>query len=299
MNKQRPSIQLGSWEVISSEGGGALALANDRLAVSGQARLVVWRGKARQTSVEARSPAPGVPRLAGELVYWGPGSVDITTGRYEVLSAAQPTLRPGHGERPQVYAWSPGGERLVASFSTGDAASPARVVLFDGGTGTVVAPLLTGGGLAPEAAWLGRQAVVLGLADPRVFDHRGTHLADIELGGGSVVHIEADATERRLIAVDLNRAIAWIDAASWTVLDRWPGPWLHAAVSPDGRFVAALAPGGEAHFACIHADRFGPAARIAVHAQAVVLALSADQMATLGGGEVRWAGLTVECAQAP
>jgi hypothetical protein len=292
------AIQINSWQTLPSEGGGSLGFAGDLMAVSGQARLCVWQGETRLAAIDASSPAPGKPRFSDDRVYWGPGFLDLTTSRYTCLRAAQPEVRPGGGERPYVYAWSSGGDRLVGSFSSSETDRPVRVTLFDGQSGNRVATLWEGSGLAPAAAWLGRQAIVVGFGDPRVFDHSGSYLADIALGGGSIAAIEATTDERRLIIVDLNRTVALIDTDTWEILDRWPGPWLHAGVSPDGRFLAALEPGGKLHFACLDGDRFRPAGQAAVDSRAIALAITPGKIATVGGGEVRRGSLEIDCGRA-
>ncbi len=287
------SIQIGSWRVRPSEGGGWLALDEDRMAVASSARLSVWQGDTRIAMVEALFPAPGMPGFVGEKVCWGPGILDLVSGAYRPLDNAQPTVWPGGGERAHIYAWSPEGDRLVAGFGTGHSNHPVRVTLYDGETGATVATVWEGSGLPPQAAWAGEHAVVVGLSSPQVFDHSGKHLAAIPIEGANVASIAAPRSEHRLMLLDLNRTILWIDTAAWTILDVWPGPWLHAAVSPDGRLVIALEAWGKVHFARMENDKFSLAGSAGIDSKAVSLALTPDQIATVGGGEVRWANLIV------
>jgi hypothetical protein len=291
-----PSIQIDSWQMLPSNGGGSLVVDGERMAVSSSARLTVWHGGTRLATAEAPSPAPGIPRLVGERVYWGPGMLDLASGNYTRIEAAAPRVRPGAMERPSLYAWSPQGEWLLASFSAGDPLRPNAVRLFNGRTGAAVATLWEGTGLPPQSAWLGERAAVLGFSPPQVFDYSGKRLAAIELGAATIGSVEATAREHRLMVLEVNRSIAWIDTGTWTILDRWPGPWLHGAVSPDGRFVVVLEPWGKLHFACLEEDRFKPAGRVAADPNAVALALAPNAIATVGGGEVRRANLTVDCA---
>jgi len=292
------SIEIGAWQSLPSEGGEQLAFDGERMAVAGSARLCVWQGKTRLATVDALSPSPGAPRFVGERVYWGPGFVDLHSGAYTRLEYAAPLVRPGDGEHPHVYAWSTLGDRLLGSYTTGDRQHPVRVALFNVGDANKVATLWNGGGLAPQAAWLGRRAAVAGFSNPQVFDFSGKRIAEIALDGAIVVAFDATTAERRLIAVDQNRALAWVDTERWTILDRWPGPWLHGAVSPDGRFVAVLEPWGKLHFACLEGDRLRFAGQTAADPNAVALALTPNRIATVGGGEVRWASLMVECDRA-
>lgn len=289
------SVQTGPWRELPSEGGGSLAFAGARMAVGGAARLTVWEGDTRLAVADAPWPAPGTPRFAGERVHWGPGFLDLASGRYTTLEGALPAVWPGSGERAQVHAWSPRGDRLVAAFGSADPVHPVRVSLFDG-EGGLVAVLREGSGSPPQAAWVGEHAAVVGLGDPLVFGRSGSRVAEVPLGGGTVTTLAATADERRLLAVDLNRAAAWIDTETWTVLDRWPGPWLHGAVSPDGRVVAVLEPWGKLHFACIQGDRFRPAGEAPCDPGAIAIALPPGEIATVGGGLARRAALRIDCA---
>ena len=290
------SVHLEPWRTLRSEGGSSLALDGARLAIAGPARLGVWRHGMRIATVEAPAPSPGVPRFAGQRVYWGAGVLDLTSGKYTVIDAALPARCPGGGERPHVYAWSPNGERLLGSFSTGNPNASTRVTLFDARGGAAIATLWKGTSVPPQAAWIGERAIVVGFANPRVFDASGSPRFEIPLGGGTIVAIEAAANEQRLIVVDLNRAISWVDPENGSVLDRWDGPWLHAAVSADGQFVAALEPWGKLQFACIEHDRFRPIGAASAAQDAVVLAVAGRDIATLGGGELHLTQMTVECS---
>jgi len=230
--------------------------------------------------VNAPAPAPGTPRFAGNRVYWGPGFVDLASGSYQLLEDAVPEAVPDGGDFPNDYAWSPGGERLLACFSSGTR-------LYDGRTGACVATIATEPGLAPQGAWSGERAAVLATGNPRVVDVSGRLIADIPLHGGVIAAIAADDAERRLIIVDVNRAVAWIDTSTWTVLDLWPGPWMHGALSPDGRLVAALAHDGIIHFAHLDGDRFAPAGQVHAHPSTIAITLCRDEIVTVGGGELR------------
>jgi hypothetical protein len=288
------SIQIDSWRVRPSDGGASLALDEDRMAIASSARLCVWQRDTRVASVEALFPSPGIPRFVGQKVYWGPGFLDLGSGEYQRLEDAQPVMWPGGGERAHVYAWSPAGDRLVAGFSTGNPNRPTRVTLFSGETGATVASLWEGNKLPPQAAWVGKHAAVVGLSSPEVVDHSGKHIATIALDAANVAAIDAPGNEHRLMVLDLNRAISWIDTETWTILDAWPGPWMHAAVSPDGKLVVALEAWGKVHFARMENDKFSFVGSADIDSNAMALALTDDQIATVGGGEVRWASLTVD-----
>jgi hypothetical protein len=259
------------------------------MAVASSARLRVWHGDSPGEIVQAPCPAPGIARFGGQKVYWGPGILDLASGEFRVIEDAKPEIWPGGGERPFVYAWSPAGDRLLASFSTANANHPSRTALFNGETGTLIATLPNGTGLPPQAAWLGRHAAVVGFNHPRVFDLAGRQIAVIAVEAGNVSNIAAPENESRLILLDLNRNICVVDTASWAILDTWRGPWMYAAVSPDGKVVAALEAWEKIHFARLQDDRVHPSSVVPIDPSAVAIALADDQIAAVGGGELRWA----------
>lgn len=209
--------------------------------------------------------------------------LDLTSGLYTPLPGATPAQVPGGAERAQTHAWSPGGEMLLGSFSTGDARCPVRVSLFNGRTAAVEAVLWEGTGVPPQTAWMGEHWAIVGFDDLQVFDFSGRQVAELELGGGMIIAMEA-TWANRLIALDLNRVVYWIDTQSWTVLDRWHGPWFHAAVSPDGSVVAALESRGKLQFAGMEEDRFRVIGSGEVNADSVAVALAHDRVVTVGGG---------------
>jgi hypothetical protein len=147
--------------------------------------------------------------------------------------------------------------------------------------------------------WLGEGEVVIGLGSPLVLNYLGDHIAEIPLGGAMIASLAASVPERRLLITDLNRTLAWVATETWTILDRWPGPWFYAAISPDARFAVALEPWGKLHFASLETDRFEPLGIETAHPGAISLAVSSNAIATVGGGEVRWARLHVNCEARP
>jgi hypothetical protein len=220
--------------------------------------------------------------------------VELDSGTYTLRSGAVPAVLPfGKGEQPVTYAWSPGGERLVASVWSGDPSRPAKVVLHDGGSST----LWEGSDIAPRAAWAGREAIVVGFKDPRVWSASGAELGTIAAGGASIERIDASRDERRLIAVDVNRTIALIDGQSFAVLDRWSGAWAYGAIDPDGRFAVGLDTSGALHFACIEGERLVPAGQAEGDRGAAAVAVGDDLIAIAGGGELRVASLAVACGR--
>ncbi len=253
------------------------------MAVSGSARLNVWRGSTRVASASSFFPAPGTPRFLGRRVNWGAGFLDLDSGAYRRLEGAEPNCLPNAGERATVYAWAAQSDQVLGVFGTSDS---VRAAIYHGETGAPEATLFHGPGLAPVAAWLGQAAAVLGFANPKVFAWSGSVQAEITISGGQIASIAATSREDRLIIVDLNRAIYWIDAQSWTVLDVWHGPWFYGAVSGDGSVVAAIEPWGKLHLALMNEDRFSSIQPFSVDNGAISVALNRTKIAIAGGGTV-------------
>ena len=285
------SIQIDSWRVRPSDGGALLALDQDRMAVASSARLSVWQGDTRVASVEVVFQSPGIPRFVGQKVYWD-RFLDWVPGEERRLKMLSPRCGSEEENAHMSCVVSVTGCRRFQHRRS----ESSGTRYFSGETGVTIASLWEGNRLPPRAAWVGEHAAVVGLSSPEVFDHSGKHVATIALDGANVASIDAPRNERRLMLLDLNRTISWIDTAKWAILDVWSGPWLHAAVSPDGRLVVALEAWGKVHFARIENDKFSFAGSAEIDSNAATLALTEDQIATVGGGEVRWASLAVDSA---
>ena len=293
------SIEIGPWLPVGpTEGGATVAIDGDQTAVAGLGHVVVWNGNQRLCRVDAPCPAPGTPRFANGKLLWGPGVLDLNTGDYEVIEAALPEIWPGAGERPEVFSWSADGAYLVATYDTGDSQRPTRVTLFDGALKRPVTNLWHGAGLTPEAVWLGRSVAVIGFREPQVFDlATGTAQDVLALDAGTITRLDADREGRRLMAVDLNRSIIWIDLAQRSVVDRWEGRWQDATISPDGVFLAALDMNGRMHFACLAAEGFRAIGSVDESFRVDSIALQDKVIAIASGGMAARATLHIDCGK--
>ena len=292
------SIEIGTWTPIGpTQGGATIAIAGELTAVAGPGHVVVWTGMQRVCQVEAPCPAPGTPRFRNGQLLWGPGVLDLNTNSYEVIEAACPQIRPGGGQRPSIYAWSPNGARLVAGYSTGEADHQTRVTLFDGIGGQPIAELLRGNELPPQAVWVGREVAVVGFREPRLFSlATGAAQGMLPLDAGIITRLDADQDERFLIAVDLNRSVILIDQSRMTVVDRWEGRWQDAVISPDGRFLSALDMEGSMHFACLSDRGFQTLGEPDKSIRANSVALGDNVIAVASGGVAARATLRIDCA---
>lgn len=262
------AVRLGKWRRVAVGDGDALALHGSRLAVASSARLEVVHGATVVAAVEAPWPAPGAPQFQDDQVLWGPGVLTLSTGSYRPLTAAAPKTWPGGGERPSIYAWSADGSRLVAGFG-------GRAVLLSAG-GEMLGPVPTPSGLAPVAAFAGRDRALVELTD------FGVQLVPI-------VALSADTAERRLLAVALNQAVVSIDLVAGAVIDVWRGAWASVAVAPGGEHVAVLASTGIIAVADLVDGRFAPRAEIAPPAGSRpprAIAFDGSAVAVCGGGLV-------------
>jgi hypothetical protein len=292
------SLQTGPWEHAgSSAGGEVVAIEGNRTAIAGVANVAVWQDNSRLVSADAPWSAPGIPRFHDNQLFWGPCVVDLQTGECRTLESCRPAIWPGGGERPYVYAWSQDGARLVASYATGEAAQQTRVKLFDGQLDHAIATLWEGNELSPQAAWVGRNSVVVGFRNLRIFDTAtGNEQGEITVDAGTLARLDGDIHDQRLIAVDLNRAIVWIDQLQRRVVDRWEGRWRDAALSPDGRFVAAVDLSGALHVRCLADGGFQFLTEISVPVQPASVALSSDSVAIGSGGVAMRMTLAVDCS---
>jgi hypothetical protein len=281
------TIRIGRWRPVPAGDGTAVALDGDRIAVASQAYLEVWQGRRLLATAEAPWPAPGRPRFVGSEVRWGPGTLDLSSGAYRAMAAAEPDRWPGGGERPSVHSWSPDGERLLVGYATGRPEAGARVDLFDGTSGELISTLCSGHALPPLAAWVGDEVAVVGFEDLVAYDvSDGRSLGAVALGASTIAALDSDHSETCLVAVDLNQALFWVDARSRELVDRWDGRWLAAGVSPDGGLVAAVDVSGGVRFAGLMDGRIRPCGGVEGVGRVTAICLDDHHVAVAGGGSV-------------
>jgi hypothetical protein len=137
--------------------------------------------------------------------------------------------------------------------------------------------------------------MVAGFNNPRAFDSNGKLLADIALAGGTVASLDASGDERRLLALDLNRSLAWIDTETWTIIDRWEGPWLCASLSKSAPIAAAVSFDGKLLFACLHDDRFQMIGESTIEGGVNAIALNGDAIALARADDVQLGRVSLGC----
>jgi hypothetical protein len=246
-----------SWQLLPGPAGATLAVADDVIAASSLSELAVWRGD-RISAVDARSPSPGRPRIiwgstGRRRVFWGPHVVDVESGSVDVLdelrAATTTPPRPyvggrgGGGGRVAGYAWSPDGATVLVAMQDGGGSQSlaARAVLMTA-AGQTVAPLWESSAIAPAAGWVATRFLVVGARPSVVFDLDGNPITELP-GTSAPIRIEASADECVLLVAAHDQLARW-DTATWTATSG-PGPWLDAALAPDGELVAAIDFSGE------------------------------------------------------
>lgn len=251
---------IGSWIPLSGGRGATLAIEGNETAAAQLARLTVWSGERMVAQIDAPAQEPGRPRLAKDRALWGDGTLEFASGRFDRVKGIDTALvdgtdaprssSPSKRYAPATYAWSIDGEALVvsAAWIGKPGPPPARAVLLNG-TGRIQSVLWQGSDLAPRAAWVGDDVLVLGTRVPRVFDRDGSLVAELA-AETPPVRIEADAAEHRLLIVEHGCLTVW-NMETWTIEGVWPGSWLDADLAPDGQLMAALDFSGRLHLARI------------------------------------------------
>jgi hypothetical protein len=246
-----------AWHRLPGPAGATIAVGGEVIAASSVSELSVWRGD-RVLAVAARAPSPGRPRILGgsvgrPRVWWGPHVVTVESEEVdtldELLAATTVPPRPyvggrGDGEgRVASYAWSPDGETvLVATQDQGGSQSLAASAVLMSATGKTIKSLWQASEFAPAASWVARQFLVLGTRPSLVFDVDGNPVTDLP-GASAPIRIEASADERTLLVTAHDQLARW-DTGRWTATTA-AGPWLDAALAPEGELVAAIGFSGE------------------------------------------------------
>ncbi|MGH9215138.1 MAG: hypothetical protein ACRDZS_02700 [Acidimicrobiales bacterium] len=252
---------IGPWRALDGGYGATVAVAGAYTVAAQLGYLTVWAGQRLVAHVTAQASAPGRPRivqdrLAKDKVYWGPGVLDLASGRLALLAslAAETTgtvVPRGVGISPQgystaTYAWSPDGSMVAvtAQHASGPHPPTASAVVRDN-AGQLLATLWECPDIAPRAAWVGRTLVVIGTRQPGVFRRNGSRVVELD-GATPPVRIEASSDETRLLMVEHTRLTLW-DTATWAPVGIADGQWLDAALAPDGQLVIAVDFAGTLH----------------------------------------------------
>jgi hypothetical protein len=283
-----------NWTELDGGTGNLLALAGPYTVAAQLGRATVWSGGQVCARLEAPVPLPGRPLIAGDTLRWGALEVELPDRVSQRVGALQDALGagtgaptdppPGGGYRAAASAWSADGEVLLVSasrLSSPGPLPPGRALMLDSG-GSHLATLWEGPESAPAALWAGRDFLAVGTREPRVFSRAGEPLAVLE-AGTLPVRIEATADER-LLAVTEHWRITLYATGTWEVAERWPGPWLDAALAPARPLLVAVGLSGE--LALIGLDGGAPQ-RLQPPDPVQAVAVAEDRIAAAFAGGVR------------
>ena len=281
------------WQHLPGTSGSTLAVEGDVTAASTLSELSVWRTDlVRRVTADVASPGrPRIVRGEGVRVWWGPHALDTDSGVTVVLDDLRGQRRrhssvPGFGAQGGVtnYAWSPDGALVLVStqHGSGSQSLDASAVLMSP-DGSTVASLWRNSDLAPVAGWVGTRFAVVGARRPVVFDLKGRRIVELP-GAVGPVRIETSSDERALLVVAHDQ-LALCETDTWTTTTA-AGPWLDAAVAPDGDQIAAIRLGGEL---TLLDPRLRPRCTVSTPGPPTGVALGADRIVVAVGSDVHTA----------
>lgn len=251
------SIEIGTWACIEGGFGTRLVLEDGMTLGATPDHLLLWMGQTLTHTLHPSYPQYGYPRMKGQMVFWGNGVLNLNSKKYTELPETKSSIVAGtdasvipspRGGRyqPAFFAWSADGKIVVvtASWVGGTSSYPARALLLND-QGQFQTVLWEATDLVPEAAWIGKQWLILGTRKPLIFDRKGKFIAELE-SGTPALRIEASKQEDYLLLVQTGRLTVW-DTNTWNKIGDQPGNWLDAAISPSGHSIVAVDFDGNLH----------------------------------------------------
>ena len=237
--------------------GTQLALNDEWMIVAASQRLEVWKDYKRIAGFDATQPINGYPRIIGNCVYWGNYILNIRANELNEIKGIEPQLSndtfaaylpsPKGRYKPAFYAWSPGGDQFIVTVNwRGSTKSPSSKTLLFGSDGQVKSILWEGNDIAPRAACIADDWMILGTREPRVYKRDG-QLDKLLPAGIPAIRLEATSDEKVLMELQSGQINLW-NTTSWEKLESHPGLWMDASISPDGTSLLATGFGGSLLF---------------------------------------------------
>jgi hypothetical protein len=240
------------WKILKDGSGNRLAI-NDTYAVAAEPLCItVWKEGELYCRQQVTFPQPGFPRLSDNKIYWGPGMLDLEKRIYVPVVKALAVLktemvqlgRPSDTYRPVEYAWAPDGSTMAVSlqWSGKPGPPPAKVLLLSTG-GELEARLWEDSDVPVTALCVSEKWVIAGTRQLRIFEkHRPA--PKMLAAAVPAVRIEVTKDERRMMRLQYDHIALW-DLSEPTLLHRWDGNWLDAAITPDGDRIVAVDSNGK------------------------------------------------------
>jgi hypothetical protein len=263
-------------------------------------RFIVWQDGEKKYEVLSSIECGSYARWSGSVIFWNDNRLDMQTGKIYNLDIMKrdflenpdmpvPSVTTGTGYRPVTCAWAPHADFFVVSAEGSDKNSMAhsRVLLLEI-DGSLKKNLWEGYDFAPKALCINGDYIIAGTREPMIFDHDGELL--FKLPGELIsqrIHISDSGS---ILLIQTYESVTLWETGTWIRKDIIKGPWLNAALSPDGDLVYAVSFEGKLFLAPV-SDTIGEIQELAIPAPiATVDAGSEYIIASFAREEpVRWA----------
>lgn len=229
--------------------GETLAIQNGQIALSDEIQLTVWNQKGSAIRIPSNERQPGWPRWASKTsLFWGMNRVSLVTNsviplmkmREALVFESDVPVVPGPSGRyqPVHVAWpADGSQVLVVAEWVGGGGKPARALLLDG-QGAAQKVIWEAADLAPQAAWMAAEWMLLGTNPIYVFDRTGKLLQELPLAVPPIRFSVSEKTGRVLVVT--HSSLQLYDSHTWKRITELPGTWLDAVLHPSGAFLFAI-----------------------------------------------------------
>jgi hypothetical protein len=291
---------LNLWSPLPGEYGEYFSIHESAVAGVQADRFILWKNGEKK--FEARTPIEcgSYPRWTSSGIFWNDNRLDPESNNvynlgimkkdfFENPVMPDPTLKVSSGYKPVTFAWSVNSDFFLISVEGFDTEriSHSRLLLLDQ-DGSLKNILWDGKDFAPKAICINSEYIIAGTRDTMIFKTDGKR-AGILPGDliSQRIHLSEDG---KLLLIQNYLSITLWETGSWKRKGIIKGPWLNAALSPDGKMIYAIDFRGNLNAALVsdHSETIKP-----VPAPGPMTTIDAGKEYIVGsfahGAPVRWA----------
>jgi len=235
------------WTPLPGDYGEFFSIHGNAVAGVQANRFIMWQDGEKKYEARSSFECGSYPRWTDSMIFWNDNRLDIMTGKVYNLDVMKkdflenpdiPDLsaKIRTGYRPVTYAWSPHADFFILSVEGTDknGLAHSRVLLLDN-DGSLMKILWEGHDFAPIAACINSMYIIAGTREPMIFDNSGKLL--MKLSGEMIpqrIHISDNES---LILIQTYESITLWEPGTWIMKGSMKGPWLNAALGPDGKMI--------------------------------------------------------------
>lgn len=238
------------WTPLPGEYGEYFTINGTVIASVQANRFIIWKDGKKKYEILSSTGCGSYPLTIGSMIYWNDNCMDIETGDmhslkiltkdfFENTVIPDPAVKVNSGYKPVTFAWSPESDFFLVSVEGFDSKgiSHSRLLLLDQ-DGSLKFILWDGIDFAPKAVCITTEYIIAGTRDTMIFETDGKLLGTLP---GELVSQRINISENgKLLFIQTYESITLWETGCWKRKGIIKGPWLNAALSPDGTMIYAI-----------------------------------------------------------